>query len=131
MSQLPTLSLCNGFSANGLPLSLQIAGRAFDEATVFRIGHAYEAATSWRAQRPAVPSTPVRDTPVDQAAPPPAEATRAIYAALATQAALPLDARQFAQACEAIPHVEAMGAVMPRTLPFGAELATTFAFDGE
>jgi aspartyl-tRNA(Asn)/glutamyl-tRNA(Gln) amidotransferase subunit A len=131
VSQLPALSLCNGFSANGLPLSMQIAGRVFDEATVFRIGHAYEAATSWRARRPAVPATPVRDTPVDQAAPPPTEATRATYATLATQAALPLDARQFAQACEAIPHVEAMGAAIPRTLPFGAELATTFAFDGE
>ncbi|MEQ9120972.1 MAG: amidase, partial [Alphaproteobacteria bacterium] len=40
VSQMPALSLCNGFSAAGLPLSMQIAARPFDEATVFRVGHA-------------------------------------------------------------------------------------------
>jgi aspartyl-tRNA(Asn)/glutamyl-tRNA(Gln) amidotransferase subunit A len=35
-----------------LPLSLQIAGRPFDEATVLRVGHAYEQATDWHRQRP-------------------------------------------------------------------------------
>jgi len=34
----PALSLCNGFDDTGLPLSLQIVGRHFDEATVLRIG---------------------------------------------------------------------------------------------
>ncbi|MBV8089541.1 MAG: amidase [Alphaproteobacteria bacterium] len=48
----PALSLCNGFDEGGLPLSLQIIGRHFDEATVLRIGHAYEHATSWRQRRP-------------------------------------------------------------------------------
>ena len=48
----PALSLCNGFDEAGLPLSLQIVGRAFEEATVLRIGHAYERATSWRERRP-------------------------------------------------------------------------------
>ena len=38
------LSVCNGFDSAGLPLSLQIVGRRFDEATVLRIGHAYERA---------------------------------------------------------------------------------------
>jgi len=50
----PALSVCMGFAANGLPLSLQIAGRAFDEATVMRIGDAYEKATPWRDRRPAI-----------------------------------------------------------------------------
>jgi aspartyl-tRNA(Asn)/glutamyl-tRNA(Gln) amidotransferase subunit A len=131
VSQLPTLSLCNGFSAKGLPLSLQIAGRAFDEATVFRIGQAYEAATAWRARRPVLPAADVNDTPADQAAPPPGDAARATYEALAARAALPLDTRQFAQIAEASPHVDAMAAHLPRDLTFGAELATTFAFDGE
>jgi len=31
---------------------LQIVGRHFDEATVLRIGHAYERATPWRKHRP-------------------------------------------------------------------------------
>jgi len=48
----PALSLCNGFDGAGLPLSLQIVGRSFDEATVLRIGHVYERATSWRERRP-------------------------------------------------------------------------------
>jgi aspartyl-tRNA(Asn)/glutamyl-tRNA(Gln) amidotransferase subunit A len=48
----PAMSLCNGFDHAGLPLSLQIVGRCFDEATVLRIGHAYERATAWRERRP-------------------------------------------------------------------------------
>ena len=50
----PALSLCNGFDRAGLPLSLQIVGRCFDEATLLRIGYAYERATSWRDRRPPV-----------------------------------------------------------------------------
>jgi aspartyl-tRNA(Asn)/glutamyl-tRNA(Gln) amidotransferase subunit A len=54
MTGLPALAVPNGFSRSGLPLSLQIAGRAFDEATVLRVGHAYERATEWHTRRPAV-----------------------------------------------------------------------------
>ena len=50
----PAMSLCVGYHSNGLPLSMQIVGRAFDEATVFRVGAAYEAATDWRKHRPSV-----------------------------------------------------------------------------
>jgi aspartyl-tRNA(Asn)/glutamyl-tRNA(Gln) amidotransferase subunit A len=38
----PALSVCSGFADNGLPFSLQIAGRLFDDATVLRVGDAYE-----------------------------------------------------------------------------------------
>jgi aspartyl-tRNA(Asn)/glutamyl-tRNA(Gln) amidotransferase subunit A len=48
----PALSVCNGFTDDGLPFSLQIAGRLFDEATVLRVGDAYEKATPWRQRRP-------------------------------------------------------------------------------
>ncbi|RYI79965.1 MAG: amidase, partial [Acetobacteraceae bacterium] len=48
----PALCLPAGFAANGLPLSLQIVGRNFDEATVLRIGQAYEQATEWHTKRP-------------------------------------------------------------------------------
>jgi aspartyl-tRNA(Asn)/glutamyl-tRNA(Gln) amidotransferase subunit A len=48
----PALSVCCGYDNAGLPLSLQIVGRCFDEPTVLRIGHAYERATSWRDRRP-------------------------------------------------------------------------------
>jgi aspartyl-tRNA(Asn)/glutamyl-tRNA(Gln) amidotransferase subunit A len=50
----PALSVCNGFDGTGLPLALQIVGRCFDEATVLRIGDAYEQATPWRERRPSL-----------------------------------------------------------------------------
>ena len=49
---LPALALPCGVSADGLPLALQIVGRAFDEGTVLRIGHAYEQAAGWWTRRP-------------------------------------------------------------------------------
>ena len=48
----PALSVCNGYGAGGLPLGLQIVGRPFEDATVLRVGHAYEKATPWRERRP-------------------------------------------------------------------------------
>jgi len=54
LTGLPTLALPCGFSASGLPLSLQLAGRPFEEATVLRVGHAYERATAWHIRRPPV-----------------------------------------------------------------------------
>ena len=50
----PTLALPCGFSSSGLPLSLQLAGRPFEEGLVLRVGHAYEQATSWHTRRPPV-----------------------------------------------------------------------------
>ena len=52
VSGTPTLALCNGFSAGGLPLSLQIVGRPFEDATVLHAGHAYEKVTPWKERRP-------------------------------------------------------------------------------
>ena len=49
---VPALSVPCGFSADGRPLALQIVGRAFDEATVLRVGRAYERATDWRRPPP-------------------------------------------------------------------------------
>src|SRR5215469_4389707 len=42
----PALAQCMGFTPTGLPLSLQLVGRPFDEATVLRAAHAYETATN-------------------------------------------------------------------------------------
>ena len=50
----PALSVCAGFTPAGLPLSIQFAGRPLEDATVLRLGHAYERATPWRASRPAL-----------------------------------------------------------------------------
>lgn len=54
----PALSVCNGFSADGLPLSLQIAGRHFEDDLVLRVGDAYEKATAFRARRPEISEQP-------------------------------------------------------------------------
>ncbi len=43
----PAMSVPTGAGAGGLPLSLQVVGRPFDEATVFRIGRVIELATGW------------------------------------------------------------------------------------
>ncbi len=49
----PGLSICNGFSASGLPLSLQIGGRPFEDALVLKVGDALEKAMGTRGRRPA------------------------------------------------------------------------------
>jgi Asp-tRNA(Asn)/Glu-tRNA(Gln) amidotransferase A subunit family amidase len=54
LTGLPALSVCTGYGEGGLPLSMQIVGKPFAEATVFRAGHAYEQATTWRSKRPAM-----------------------------------------------------------------------------
>jgi aspartyl-tRNA(Asn)/glutamyl-tRNA(Gln) amidotransferase subunit A len=46
------LAVRNGFTKAGLPISLQIACRGYDEATALRIGWAYEQAASWRERTP-------------------------------------------------------------------------------
>ena len=52
LANLPALSINCGFTASGLPIGLQIAGRAFDETTLFRLAYAYEQATDWGERRP-------------------------------------------------------------------------------
>ena len=43
----PALSVPTGFSTSGLPLGMQIVGKPFTEALVYRVAHAYEQATQW------------------------------------------------------------------------------------
>lgn len=53
MAGLPGLSVPCGMS-NGLPVGLQLVGKAFDEATILKVADAYESATDWSAQKPAI-----------------------------------------------------------------------------
>ena len=48
----PAISVPCGFNSEGLPIGLQIAGRAWDEAMVLGIGAAYERAAGWRERHP-------------------------------------------------------------------------------
>jgi aspartyl-tRNA(Asn)/glutamyl-tRNA(Gln) amidotransferase subunit A len=52
LAGLPGLSVPAGFTKSGLPIGLQIIGKAFDEATLLRTAKAYEAATSWHQRKP-------------------------------------------------------------------------------
>jgi aspartyl-tRNA(Asn)/glutamyl-tRNA(Gln) amidotransferase subunit A len=51
---IPTMSVPCGFTANGLPAAFQLAGRPFDEATLFRTARAYERATGCTDNHPAL-----------------------------------------------------------------------------
>ncbi len=54
---VPGLSIPAGFDRDGLPIGIQLLGPDFSEATLFRIGRAYERATAdapWRTRRPVV-----------------------------------------------------------------------------
>ena len=50
---IPALSLPCGFDSNGAPIGLQLVGRPFDEAMLYRIGHAYQGATDHHLKVPA------------------------------------------------------------------------------
>jgi aspartyl-tRNA(Asn)/glutamyl-tRNA(Gln) amidotransferase subunit A len=47
LAGLPAISFPCGFSSDGLPLGLQVAGKPFEDATVLRIAHAYQQLTDW------------------------------------------------------------------------------------
>jgi aspartyl-tRNA(Asn)/glutamyl-tRNA(Gln) amidotransferase subunit A len=128
----PALAQCIGFSGSGLPLSMQIVGRPFDDATVLRVAHAYEAATAWRARRPqldrnetssaALPAVPDPEPPdIDTA-------TRDRVAVACRAAGLTLTDRQFAMACAAAPYVISMTSRLYRDRAFAEEPANIFQF---
>ncbi len=51
---IPAIVLPCGFTAGPppLPLGIQFCAKPFDEATLFRIGHAYQSATDWHKRKP-------------------------------------------------------------------------------
>lgn len=48
------LSIPCGFDNHGLPIGMQLLGKAFGEDTVLRVGHAYEQANDWHTRRPEI-----------------------------------------------------------------------------
>jgi aspartyl-tRNA(Asn)/glutamyl-tRNA(Gln) amidotransferase subunit A len=49
---LPAISVPCGFDSHGLPLGLQIVGKPWDDRSVLRLAHRYQAATGWSKQHP-------------------------------------------------------------------------------
>ena len=58
LAGLPGVSVPAGFTKAGLPVGLQVIGKAFDEAAVLRTAKAYEGATEWRKRKPTLETTP-------------------------------------------------------------------------
>ena len=54
MTGQPALSLPCGFTSDGMPIGLQIVGARFGEATILRLGHAYQRVTTWHTRRPSL-----------------------------------------------------------------------------
>jgi aspartyl-tRNA(Asn)/glutamyl-tRNA(Gln) amidotransferase subunit A len=52
LAGLPGVSIPGGFTQTGLPIGLQLIGRAFDEATLLRAAHAYQQSTPWHTRKP-------------------------------------------------------------------------------
>jgi len=54
LTGLPAVTVPCGFTATGLPLGFQLMGRAFEDAALLNIAHAYQTATEWHRHRPTV-----------------------------------------------------------------------------
>lgn len=58
---LPAVNVCCGFTSAGLPISMQLVGRPYDEATLLRVAHRYQALTDFHRR---VPPTLRREGPL-------------------------------------------------------------------
>lgn len=106
----PALSVCTGFSSTGLPLSMQIVGRAFDEQTVLRAGAAFEAETGFCKRHPLLdllPPGPIPVAPTEPVPLPDASMSAWIDRSLG-HAGLTLDPETLSLVHAAAPLVEAM-----------------------
>jgi aspartyl-tRNA(Asn)/glutamyl-tRNA(Gln) amidotransferase subunit A len=126
----PALVQCIGFTEQGLPLSMQIAGRPFADATVLRVAQAYEAATPWRGCRPVLdphaalpPALPPVPLPEKAGI---SQPRRDEIAALCRRAGLTLPESHFEQLCASSPYVEAMVGHLKRDFAFHDEPSLVF-----
>jgi aspartyl-tRNA(Asn)/glutamyl-tRNA(Gln) amidotransferase subunit A len=129
----PALAQCIGYTPDGLPLSMQVVGRPFDDATVLRVAHAYEAATPWRTRRPTLDPNATFSTalpPIPEPEQPQIGAARCDeIAAMCGRAGLTLNERIFRQLCATAPYVDAMVGRLRRDPEFFEEPASIVAFN--
>jgi aspartyl-tRNA(Asn)/glutamyl-tRNA(Gln) amidotransferase subunit A len=129
----PALAQCIGYTPEGLPLSMQVVGRPFDDATVLRVAHAYEAATPWRTRRPPLHAHATFSAampPVPEPAQPEIDAARCDeIAATCRRAGLTPNERVFRQLCATAPYVDAMVARLRRDPEFYEEPASIVSFN--
>ncbi|MGE0700584.1 MAG: amidase [Hyphomicrobiaceae bacterium] len=126
----PALALLAGFNAAGLPLSLQIAGRPFEDAKVLRAGHAFERATGLYKRRPSLvvgtPPAPLEPRPwvpdTSQVEP----AVRARAEAAASAAGLKLPPSIMEELVAVAPFALAKAKRLRRGLPRESEVMSIF-----
>lgn len=126
----PALALPCGFTPEGLPLSLQIVGRPFDDATVLRAGHAFERETGYWTARPNLvagepaakvdPQAWVPDTTAVDAH------TRAHAENAARHAGLDLSPQIMEELVAVAPHALAMAKRLPRDHAQFDEVSSVF-----
>lgn len=54
LAGVPGISIPCGFTSDKLPVGLQIIGKHFDEASIFKVSYAYEQATDWHKRKPSL-----------------------------------------------------------------------------
>ncbi|MGY8991098.1 MAG: amidase [Rhodospirillales bacterium] len=57
VANVPAMSIPSGFTDEDVPMAIQIAAKPFDEAMMYRIGHAFEQATEWHTRHPDLEKT--------------------------------------------------------------------------
>ncbi len=126
----PALALCAAFSAEGLPIGMQLMARPFGETTVLRLGHAFERASGTRARRPrltAGATQPKIAAPTHEPKRPDLDAsTIDLVVAMARKAGLKLTERQTAILLEVAPYALAMADRVRRLHDRDVEPANTF-----
>ncbi len=54
LAGVPGLAFPTGFDSGGLPIGMQLMGKHFDEATLFKLAHVFQQHTSWHLKAPAL-----------------------------------------------------------------------------
>ena len=106
LTGLPALALPCGFTSTRLPVNLQLVGRAWEESTVLRIGHAYEQAAGWYRRRP-----PLEARAIPTPTPPVAPATPSAVDAQWVLDFARLTGLSFVTAADAVPVAASIGPV--------------------
>ena len=126
----PALALLAGFTTDGLPLSLQVVGRPFDDATVLRAGHAFEQATGyWTKRPPLVAGAPAAEVHPKTWLPDTSDVTSAVRAQAenaARHAGLNLPPAILEELVAVAPHALAMAGRLPRDHDPYAEVSSVF-----
>jgi aspartyl-tRNA(Asn)/glutamyl-tRNA(Gln) amidotransferase subunit A len=129
----PALALPCGYTSSGLPLGMQLIGRAGDDARVLQAGHAFQQATDWHLRRaPLTGGEPLPAPDLQANEPKPSTLSAAMQShveQMALQADLKLNQRQMMILMENAPHALAMAARLRKPRDRMEQPSLVFRFD--